>query len=232
MKKIVLMVLCLAPFSAISQHRRAPTRREEADGFVNVIPIGPGIMPNQRLNDWAATFGRPASTSLMVIDLFDLYGRFNNDWYGGIGFGMFISEPALQGAYYFNFSGGRCIFARSWFQSNLNLNVLAGQSVISNIVPRSVQTPNSKYVIHTSYVGAGISSSNYLSLYTWGSKWKREYTIAVGVEYGITFIGQSDWLYGPYSGRHSNNSKNVVVPDVPSMDPYFTYVKFSLAMRF
>ncbi len=228
-KEVAVIVLLLAPLSMRAQFRRFTSRnREDMRGYLSYATVGVGNISNQQFNQWLASDGKSPFESMIAIDLITIKAHLGQHWFGGVSFGVLISEPNEHiGSYDFVFSIGRSVFSSQRFQSNLNANFLAGKSVISDIVPTGISNPDPTAVLYSSFFGFGLSHSNYFTLTSWYKKGNKR-SLAFGFEYGVNFTGQSSWTFG--HSVHKNANPGISIPGVPNFDPTWTYIKFSLTI--
>ena len=226
---VIVFILCWTLQEECLGQRGA----NDAEGFLTVPSIGMIYMNNTKLNRWLEANGDKPITSIAEIDLISLIIKNNyHGWYYGGTLGFLLSNSNQFTPFFASFNYGKRIISSDRFQSNLNGNLVFMQGKLRDVVPQSISNPDPKNEVWANCIaGIGISNANYFKVLTTNKKrLRKEDSLYLGLEYGINGIVMTDWSYGQWvSMRHFVGT---TVANVPHLDPYYTYLKFSISLKF
>jgi hypothetical protein len=180
---------------------------------------------NYQLNQWIIANNGTPINNFAVIDICTELLQIKNT---NVGFSINAISGSSFVALNYDLIAGKKIWQNSFLQSNLNASLSLSENDLHHVIPKSIINPNPKDYLRSISGGVSMSSLTLVRLRQWQTS-----SLHFGLEYGISFQANSSWEFGHSvgSGKHSS-FKGVPVPEVPNIDPHYTFLKLSLQFRF
>lgn len=238
--KLELVVFLVIPFCSCNaqqyrragriHYRKAQLRRspKELDVDFYVFPsMGSPNFSNHALDDWVVRQGGDVSPSYTRFYPVNFIARNRNFIEGMSVFGFMT--PNGSGSLHSVFvesTFGRSIYRNKWLLTSINSHVDFSHYSLHGFTPPGI-TPVPGGQVMASAIGAGISFMTIINMPTT----KKNRNLFLSAEWGVTAtstIGR--WNYG--QNKRYSDYLQVRVQGVPNLDPYYSYFKLSVGVRF